>query len=75
MQRLEQIEQDKQAMEVRLGAMQTDIAEKKIKKNKNGMCRHGKTMRNLQSQDPIARETVMLEITDANQKSKEYTWI
>ena len=75
MQRLEQMEQDKRAMEARLGAMQTDIAEKKMKKNKNGMCRHGKTMRNLQSQDPIARETVMLEITDANQKSKEYTWI
>ena len=75
MQRLEQMEQDKRAMEARLGAMQTDIAEKKMKKNKNGMCRHGKTMRNLQSQDSIARETVMLEITDANQKSKEYTWI
>ena len=75
MQRLEQIEQDKRALEAKVGAVQRDIEEVKTKKEQEWYVQTWENNGKSESQNPIARVTAMLEkpkLIDAKQKSKDY---
>ena len=75
MQRLEQTEQEKLALETKVGGVQRDIKEIKTKKEQEWYVQTWENNGKPESQNPIARVTAMLEKPkriDAKQKSKDY---
>ena len=75
MQRLEQTEQDKRALEAKVGAVQRDMEEVKTKKEQEWYVQTWENNGKPESPNPIARVTAMLEkpkLIDAKQKSKDF---
>ena len=75
MQRIEQTERDKRALEAKVGAVQRDIEEVRTKKEQEWYVQTWENNGKPESQNTIARVTAMLEkpkLIDAKQKSKDY---